>query len=430
MFDIPKENIPECLLDENRINVLFAPIRNKSVNPKDWDNKISSWRTIIKAYCESNDIYTFTVSSLNKVFIRNGRSPPCLPEVISEMEKNGDVQRLDIFLKNNPKTWTGWATDVFVKTPFIWSYNKLKSSIFASDSSQQPRVILEVIKTKCETILNVLPNNYKNKLVSLKDILSIIKKTPNDIEDVKLLLHYMSNKNLIDVTKLNSNNQNELETTLIKFSDGTTNSVITEVDIGVYTLEQNEKIILKGIEEMEDNIEKCINEAKIHLSKHHRQMARSCLRKKHDLEKSLEKKAQALHNVQLLLHQIHETNSNVTVWDSYKKVLSAFDVTYKDAGISEDVIDDTMIKLGEILDKNEDIHAALAKPAQDFDDLDLEQELADLIKEDDTEGGPPDGGVNNSDIETKLENLSLNLPEVPENSPERSKEIDLGSSQL
>ncbi|XP_057670926.1 charged multivesicular body protein 7 [Diorhabda carinulata] len=428
MFDIPNENLPDCLLDENRINVLFAPIRNKSVNPKDWDNKISSWKTIIKTYCESNDIYTFTVSSLSKVFIRNGRSPPCLPEVISEMEKNGDIQRLDLFLKNNPKTWTGWATDIFVKTPFVWSFNKLKSSLFTTDSSQQPKVFIEIIKTKCDTILKILPNNYKNKLISLKDLLSIIKKTPNDIEDVKLLLHHMSNKNIIDITKLNSNNKNELETTLIKFSD--TNSTISEVDVGVYTLEQNEKIILKGIEEMEDNIEKLIKEAKVHLSKHHRQMAKSCLRKKHDLEKSLEKKAQALHNVQLLLHQINEANSNATVWDSYKKVLTTFDVTYKDAGISEDLIDDTMIKLGEVLDKNEDIQSALSKPPQDFDDTDLEQELADLINEDNLEGGPPDGGVNTSEIEMKLDDLSLNLPEVPDNSPEKSREVDLGSSQL
>lgn len=66
------------------------------------------------------------------------------------------------------------------------------------------------------------------------------------------------------------------------------------------------------------------------------------------MEKLLEKKANALHNIQTLLQQINETHTNTYVWESYKKVLSAFDMNFKNTGISEDMIDDTMIKLGEV----------------------------------------------------------------------------------
>lgn len=271
MFNISESKLPECLKDENRINVLFAPTRSRSVNPKDWDNKISSWKNIIKVYCDTNDVYTFTFLSLNKAFIRNGRPPSCLSDVLNEMKKSGEIQSLDEFLTKSPRTWSGWATNVFVKRPFAWSYNKLKNSVYTTDTKEQQLVHLEVIISKCNDLINSIPDNYKKKLISLKELLNILNKDSTNVEDIKLLLHYMSNQNLIDITYLNNNKQTELETTLIKFCVGES-GLITELDIGVYTLEKNEKIILKSIEEMEDNIQSCIKEAKMHLSKNHRQM--------------------------------------------------------------------------------------------------------------------------------------------------------------
>lgn len=271
MFNISESKLPECLKDENRINVLFAPTRSRSVNPKDWDNKISSWKNIIKVYCDTNDVYIFTLLSLNKAFIRNGRPPSCLSDVLNEMKKSGEIQSLEEFLTKNPRTWSGWATNVFVKRPFAWSYNKLKNSVYTTDTKEQQLVHLEVIISKCNDLINSIPDNYKKKLISLKELLNILNKDSTNVEDIKLLLHYMSNQTLIDITYLNNNKQTELETTLIKFCVGES-GLITELDIGVYTLEKNEKIILKSIEEMEDNIQSCIKEAKMHLSKNHRQM--------------------------------------------------------------------------------------------------------------------------------------------------------------
>lgn len=56
----------------------------------------------------------------------------------------------------------------------------------------------------------------------------------------------------------------------------------------------------------------------------------------------------ALHNIQILLQQIHETHSDAHVWEAYKNALAAFDTSFKDTGISESAIEDTMIKLGDV----------------------------------------------------------------------------------
>lgn len=79
------------------------------------------------------------------------------------------------------------------------------------------------------------------------------------------------------------------------------------------------------------------------------------------------------------------------------------------------------------MDEQTDIQAALARPTRDdFNDSDLEEELADLLK---NNSAPPpnDGGVNTSEIEKDMENVSLNLPEVPDSSPDVStrEEISL-----
>ncbi|XP_023020635.2 charged multivesicular body protein 7 [Leptinotarsa decemlineata] len=420
MFGIPEEILPECLKDEQRINVLFAPLRNRSVNPKDWDSKISSWKTIIRSYCQANDIYTFTLSSLSNVFIRNGRPPSCLQEVLCDMHKNGEIQPLDEFSRKMAPTWTGWATDVLIKKPVVWSFNKIKNSVFTLDTSQQSFVHLEVIKSKCNDLLKSLPDSRKNKLISLKDLLTSLEKSYNQADNVKLLLHHLANQRIIEVTKLDSNKQSDdLDTFLIKFGDGNGKVCpITETDTGIYTLEQNEKVISRSLEELEDNIQACVQEAKMHLAKNHRQMAKSSLRKKHDLEKRLEKKINALQNVQNLLEKVQETHKDAHVWEAYKGALSAFDESFKNTGLSEDAIDDTMIKLGEMLDKHDDIQIALARPAQESNDADLEEELAELMREEPHDEPHDGGGLNDSMMEKQFEDLTINLPDVPDENSE------------
>lgn len=78
--------------------------------------------------------------------------------------------------------------------------------------------------------------------------------------------------------------------------------------------------------------------------------AKSALRKKHELEKRVDKKMNALHNIQILLEQIHETHNDAHVWEAYKNALTAFDATFKDNGLSESAIEDTMIKLSDVRD--------------------------------------------------------------------------------
>lgn len=274
MFQIPEDKLPDCLKDEQRINVLFAPLRNRSVNPKDWDSKLSSWKSIIKIYCYTNNIYTFSVLQLKSVFIRNGRPPSCLNEVVNDMLKDGEIQLIDVFMTKTSTTWSGWAIDILVKRPLSWSFNKVKDKII-SPSSDQTFVHVEIIKIKCESLLAVIPDKFKNKLISLKQLLFLLQDSLL-VNNVKLLLHYLQNEHKIDITELENSYKEEPDRILIKFGDGSKVVLISERDIGIYMLEQNEQQLSKSIEILEDEILTCIKEAKVQLLKNHKQSVRFC----------------------------------------------------------------------------------------------------------------------------------------------------------
>ncbi|XP_066255747.1 charged multivesicular body protein 7 [Euwallacea similis] len=425
MFGIAEDKVPDVLKDESRLNVLFAPLRNRSVNPKDWQDKISTWKSIIKVYCEANNEFSLTLSLLNETFVRHGRSPPCIGEVLNDMIQNKEVEIMEVFLKKAAHTWSGWLTDIVIKRPLSWSYNTMKKTIFPSMNGKY--IHLEVVRKKSTELLSIIPENCKNKVLSLKELLTILSDNKNvpSVENLKLLLHYLENQQQIAVKVLaNYNVNNEQDTLLLKIGDGVTVAPITDIDVGIHTLEQNEKVISKHVENLENQIDTCIEEAKNNLKKKHKQLAKSCLVKKHQLEKQLEKKVSALHNIQNCLQQLEGTHTNAHVWEAYKNALDAFNATYKSTGISEEAVDDTMLKLGEALDIHEDIQSALVRsPTVEEDTTALEQELEDLMKSDylDQDQPPPnDNSGRTDDLDKSFAKLSINLPKVPESSPDVS----------
>lgn len=83
----PPEQLPSCWHNKTRINALFAPFRQKTVNPEDWESKLKFWSNLIKKWCEIKGCANFTMLELKKVFVENKRSPACLETVIQEMLK-------------------------------------------------------------------------------------------------------------------------------------------------------------------------------------------------------------------------------------------------------------------------------------------------------------------------------------------------------
>lgn len=140
-------------------------------------------------------------------------------------------------------------------------------------------------------------------------------KTKKQISEstVRLTLEWLRRRGKVAFKK-NSNPNSEL---LVKISVQTANE-ITEVEEGMYKLTKQENELIKEIERMEQEKLNIINEAKSYLGKELRQMAKMQLRRKMELEKTVEKRAQALANLRVLINNIEDAHSNSAVLSAYK----------------------------------------------------------------------------------------------------------------
>lgn len=408
---LPKELYPDCWSDENRVNVLFAPFRSKSVNPKDWESKYEFWRNLIKSYCLHFKLSFFRIEDLQKAFAKDGRIPACLPDVLREMHINRDLQTTKDFVNIPAETWSLWAADIIIKKPIIWSWNKLKSTVISTNNVDLNYVHTAALKSIAEDLgKSVSSLNIKSHI---GDVKSIEDFSHHQVDNINILLNYLLINRKCSLREINTG---DAKTTLIKFSDK--GERITDREVDIYTLECTERIIGNSIEKYETEIQSIVKDAKNHLVKGHRQMAKTCLKKKKEIEKRVEARSNALFNVQTLLLRIEDTKDDVIVMDTYKKALSSLRTTFKSDILNEDAVADTMLELAEVLDVHDDIQSNLAQAIRE-DDADLEAELADLIASDAESKSPKPSkpqSVDNVDDLTKQLN-DLRLPEVPTHSP-------------
>lgn len=88
---IPAEQLPECWLDDVRMNALFAPFRPKSSNPESWDMKMKFWSDMLKLWCRHKKDPIVSAAEARIAFQRKGRTPACLEIVIEECFRSVNV---------------------------------------------------------------------------------------------------------------------------------------------------------------------------------------------------------------------------------------------------------------------------------------------------------------------------------------------------
>ncbi|XP_018329836.1 charged multivesicular body protein 7 isoform X1 [Agrilus planipennis] len=432
---IPSEKLPPCWNDETRMNVLFAPFRSRNANPQDWDSKLAFWRNMIELYCKESKCYKFTLPDLLKVFNRNGRSPGCLEVVINEMFKLNEIKSVSEYLEETPsKSWTGWATQVLVKKPIKWTFHTVKNSFVERDKNQEYVHVCSV-DIASKIVLKSLPENCKGKVIDMHHLLEVLEWPIEKANGLQLVLHKLVCEEKADIKEVGFSEEPEKALTLklIKINTKTVKP-ISDVDVSIHILEENEKILTKNIEKQEAEVNRIREQAKNCLKTGHRQMAKSLLIKKKELEKQLTKKCNALQNVHVLLSKVKDVEDDAEILSSYKLALTSLQNTFKKTGLTEDGVADTMLSLGDVLDTHEDIQASLSQPIKEENYSELEEELAELLsmdmkekeqtenKQDKTQNDKVEKPIDDSkktaayaletvELEKKFQNLKL--PEVP-----------------
>lgn len=263
-INIPKDEIPNCWKDENRLNVLFAPFRDKSVNSVEWDSKYSDWKQLINLYASHNKILTFTLLDLEKALIHNKRPPSGLKTVLDEMKREGIIQYEEDFLKKTSETWSSWMTDTFVKSPIRWSLNKIKNTL-TNPSNTYVHVL--TIQEEGRTLLNKIPQEYHQKVMDIQQLSQLFNDTDMTYSNLELILHNLNCQKKVALRLYNKEKSAE-RLLLIKV-----NSIsIEDKEINMYILEKCEERLRNEIEKIETKNTALIVDAKKYLTKGNRNM--------------------------------------------------------------------------------------------------------------------------------------------------------------
>lgn len=381
-FLLPAEKLPECWNQEERMSALFSPFRSKSANPQDWISKYKFWNNLIYEWLEYTMQCSFSIIDLNEAFKRRGCTPLCLVTVIEELLRNNEIIKETDFFQEPCETWTAWSIDIFIKKPISWSFSKVKNYIVGQNvNNLEVRYIhLRIVQELGDIILSIVDIKKDNVLFLISEIVEYCKsKTKKQISDntVRLVLEWLRCRKKVTFRK-SFNSNNEL---LVKISTQTVNE-ITEVEEGMYKLIKQENELIKEIELMEQEKLNIINEAKSYLTKELRQMAKTRLRRKMELEKTIEKRAQALANLRTLITNIEDAHSNSAVLSAYK---TGSDVLKKigQNDLTEYNVRDVMDDINEILEEKQEIDTVLSETLNLTDsDAELEKELAELLNKD------------------------------------------------
>lgn len=143
---LPRHFFPEYWKDDTRMAVLFAPFRQRDVNPINYDNKMQIWIQLILKYCEFKGSASVSLAELRLAFKRDNKKSYALQKVLDELKNTGKLQTAQSFLEPPQHTWGGWAVRHISKA-ITWPLLVVKARIMQqTDSTQQSFVLLDAVK--------------------------------------------------------------------------------------------------------------------------------------------------------------------------------------------------------------------------------------------------------------------------------------------
>lgn len=415
---LPDSFFPESWKDDAKMGNYFAEFRPYDLNPTNYNAKMRFWKDLICGYCLHKGSSEFSISELKRVFKRKNCSPYCLDKVLEEMAQTADVQEKVDFLEVPQASWSGWAMDLLVKKPIKWGMNKVRvrdslTSYVSKDAVvAQAEGLLLLFERSCDVVM------------AKEMVLEKAEKSGLTIGGAELALHYLRTNQRFWVETT------EEGRTLCKFAPQNAKvQPISSLERSIFSLEETEKSLEQVIDQLETQIndlnvliKQCLKDGK-------KQNAKLQLKKRHVLEKNLEKKVNVLENVQTVLGKIHNTQKDHDVIAAYKMGTDALKNSLAGSGITLDSVDEIIEEMKEVIEVSDEIETTLSRPTveSNFDESDLEKELDELLADEQPPtGGSPEALSFDEEIQKRLTRLRIethDLPSIPEH-------LVLESSQL
>lgn len=411
------------------MSVMLNTFRPKQVNEEHFNQKMKFWTEMIENYCEYKGTATVTIDELKRAFKRKGTSPYCLQDVLHQMSINANlIEKQELMAP--PKSLTGWAVNSLLVKPLSWGIGKLKEKVVGNvEDEQTVFVVKSALRAQGKILLDHVRGRHSyNNIISMDELMAGADEIEGlSKEGILLVLHQLSteDKKVYIEKSVNAEAPDHYHKILMKFAEPHKPvQNITEIERSIYNLEQTEKFLLKTIDNKEQQLNEVLELVKDHLKNGKKQLAKTYLRKKHLMEADVTKNIDVLDNIQTMLQRVRASRNDKDIINTYKMGSNAIKTAFAESGINLDNVQDIIEDMQEIFQDQKEIDAALGEQiggSSNFDDIELEKELADLMNTNNNDGNvkpnveekkKPTVDPLDLELEMRLKRLRSNLSDV------------------
>ncbi|XP_077456267.1 charged multivesicular body protein 7 [Stigmatopora argus] len=410
MSNAVETTLPSEWGDDERMNFLFSEFKDsREVNTMDWDSKMNFWTALVLQNCRERCTVCVNLEELNKTFRRKEKTPLGLTTVIQSMARCGKLQRELEFAANVDCGWLSWGVGVLLVKPLKWTFSSLLGG--SRVALEESFVLIELVKEKAAEVLKLYRNSElaSHSVVSFHELCTLTRGVCADESTLCMALLQLQRDKQVAVS---SNEGGKV----VKFCQpGQARvSTVTDVDIGIYQLQQSEKLLEERLEKLGLEAEKCREEARALLREGKKVQALRCLRGQKRVEKRADNVAGQLESIRGIRDRIAQSQTDKMVLQAYQAGMASLRHELKDVtvGGAESLLD----QIQELCDKQDDINQIISGVVSNADDDELEEELKSLLEQ-------SDGNVDIPRDVPGEHPLDL-LPAVPSN------DLDFNAKQL
>lgn len=387
--DVTPKMEPEEWKNLKRRNFLMAEFRPRDANPEGYDDKLNFWIRNINKWSNHPSTVEFTVKNIQDSFESEGRVPEsnCVKRVLSHMMTKGLVmrredyfQRIQTKLRQN-SSWVSWGlTQATKPLSYGWSlvsYSLTPATIQSNNdlsiTNNEKLISVESFESLANDLYKRMTEKgphvikYDDLKSRASDLLNITSASTLD-----LILSYLESEGRVAITS-------DCGIRLVKFGPKTVS--FSQMDIGLARLESAKESISSDIKKLEVELDQIESEARAAVRDKQKDKALKHLAKKKKIQLLLRKKEGQLDNIEFLLVQMADTDSNLIIVDAFQQAADVLkDANNRQAEVTK-VIDD----VEDVIAVQTETLSELLRPLGHndlMDDSQLEQELNDLMADD------------------------------------------------
>jgi len=352
--------------DDQRMAVLFAPLRAKELNPESWNSKVNFWSNLVVKWAQQTNTAVVSMDLLEKAFERDGKTPYCLEDVLRELWTAGGIVEFSKYLSSlTPRpTWSSWLKGV--GTNALHSVGETVAGFRPNDDMVVPEVASR------------LANSAVMQLRSLPPILRLHKATfltEHQVREVLsptgFVMDFLVAKRVVSSMVVDGQKIYKVSSSDNNVEEGD----FEEADAGIIRLHLTIQHLNVEIEDLETEV-KCLEmKVKQELKVGSRLVAKNHLRRRKTAELNLNKKFSQLHNLENVMESVMRAEGSKAVVEAYKGGLEALKaISSKSPSLEE--VEGLVGEVGEAIEKEEGLSRALVAGEEDnLDDLEAELEM-------------------------------------------------------